>query len=259
MIENFSRCQIRLVKDYIKPETGQRVYQLEAPLDDPPVNVLPVIGDALFNYRATLDHMMWALVRISGNEPNEQTQFPIFKDQSAFHSRRCKKMLEGVNPLIGQIIECYQPYMDIYPDGDILWELNKLNNIDKHRHLHVVTGQYKGTFHRNENDWQIWRDIQDRLFLNIGHVEKGTILAEIPKQYAHIKFEPTFELAFSENNEFAAGYRVSGTIVAIGCTVDDILDQFERLFFFRDSSALGRLWDAFSADPYFSRSQSAND
>lgn len=253
-IDNFSRSQLRLVKDYLKPDTGERIYQLEAPLEKPPVHVLPIIGDALFNYRAALDHLMWALVIISGNRPSEKTQFPIFKDQSAFYDRRGGRMLNGVNPLIKQVIECYQPYQDVYQhDGELLWELSRLNNIDKHRHLHVVTGQYEGTFNRDESDLEAWRDIQGCLFLNIGRVEAGTILAAIPPQYAHIEFVPTFEFAFSETSEFAAGHRVRGTVVGIGVTVECILDQFERLFFFKDSSALGRLWHAFSGDPYFTR------
>lgn len=253
-IDNFSRSQLRLIRDYIKPDTGERVYQLEAPLDDPPARVLPIIGDALFNYRAALDHLMWALVIISEDKPDNQTQFPIFKDKTAFDDhRQGGRMLKGVNPLIRQIIECYQPYHNAYGyEGELLWELSRLNNIDKHRHLHVVTGQYEGAFNRDECDLQAWRDIQDKLFLNIGRVEAGAILAEIPRQYAHIKFVPTFELAFSETSEFVPGNRVRGEIVGIGCTVESILDQFERLFFFKDSSALGRLWHYFYSDPFFS-------
>jgi hypothetical protein len=196
---------------------------------------------------------MWALVIISGNEPTDQTQFPIFRDQSAFRdTRRGGRMLRGVNPLIKQVIECYQPYSDVYSyERELLWELSRLNNIDKHRHLHVVTGQYEGTFNRNESDLQTWRDIQDSLFLNVGHIEAGTILARISPQYARVEFIPTFEFAFSETNEFAPGHRVRGTVGSIGTTVEDILDQFERLFFFKGSSALGRMWNAFHGAPYF--------
>lgn len=253
-IDNFSRSQLRFVVTYIKRDTGETVYQLETPLEEPPARVLPIIGDALFNYRAALDHLMWALVIQSGNKPSDRTQFPIFRDPKAFHDiRRGGSMLKGLKPLIEEVIECYQPYSDAYPhEGDLLWELSRLNNIDKHRHLHLVTGQYEGTFNvRGGSDLQAWRDIQDKLFLNVGHVEEGAILAEIPPEYAHIEFVPSFEIAFSETNEFAAGHRVRYTVGNIGVTVEDMLDQFERLFFYKDSSALGRLWHAFSGDPYF--------
>jgi len=253
-IDNFSRSQQRFVSNYLDNDTGERVYQLEASLEEPPARVLPIIGDALFNYRATLDHLMWALVIVSGNKPNERTQFPIVKDKDHFHDpKRGGKMLNGANPLIKEVIECYQPFTDVYKyDGELLWELNGLNNIDKHRHLHLVTGHYEGTYNQDERDLQAWREIQDNLFLNIGHVEKGAILAKIPSQYANLNFEPSFELAFSENNEFAPSHRVRGTIQSIGTTVEGILDQFERLFFFKDSSALGHMWHAFSDNPYFS-------
>jgi len=255
-IDNFSRSQQRFVSNYLKTDTGERVYQLEAPLEEPPARVLPIIGDALFNYRATLDHLMWALVIVSGTKPSERTQFPIVKDKNSFHdSNRGGKMLNGVSPLIKEVIECYQPYTDVNEyDGEILGELNGLNNIDKHRHLHLVTGHYEGTYNQDEKDLQAWREIQNNLFLNIGHVGKGAILAKIPPQYANLNFEPSFELAFSETNEFAPGHRVRGTIQSIGTTVECILDQFERLFFFKDSSALGRMWHDFSGNPYFSGS-----
>jgi hypothetical protein len=131
-----------------------RFYVTVPPLDG--ARYAPMVGDCLFNLRCALDHAVYALhenvlapaqfVAVEG-----RTQFPIL---DAAHRRT----LKGGAPLptskwrdIGALgdserrrIEFFQPYngTDAVIGYDLvrylLSELQRLNNIDKHRSLHVV-------------------------------------------------------------------------------------------------------------------------
>lgn len=53
-----------------------------------------VIGDAVHNARAALDHLVWQLVLAAGNTPNRRTGFPVAEDDRNF--RRAASALRGV-------------------------------------------------------------------------------------------------------------------------------------------------------------------
>jgi hypothetical protein len=188
---------------------------------------------------------MQALVVQSKGIPSERTQFPIFRKPADFNR---SSQWKGVHPLIKTFIEFQQPYAGVYPRvGELLWQLHRLNIIDKHRHLHLVTGYYEGTFTEEGGaSIRAWRQIQesapDALFQNVGVVSKGAILARIPRSYVNVNFVPSFEVMFGNTNEVASEHPVRAVIGAIGQTVNDILSTFEEFFFYFDPSRLGRLY-----------------
>src|SRR5437870_149866 len=47
----------------------------------PPDLLLMLLGDAIANLRASLDHLAWSL---AGSGADRETEFPIFKDRHAF-------------------------------------------------------------------------------------------------------------------------------------------------------------------------------
>ncbi|HUG64903.1 MAG TPA: hypothetical protein VMK83_06760 [Gaiellaceae bacterium] len=144
------------VHDYpVTPEIHSGGLEYRFYVDLPPFKSEPcsvLAGDCLFNLRAALDHIVYALHerRYRGKIPTaliEKTQFPILT-----RPRRDKRH----NPIpthcwhdIGTLsikqrraIEFLQPYKrrnDKFSEmRELLGELWILNNIDKHRHLHVA-------------------------------------------------------------------------------------------------------------------------
>ncbi|MEK7239195.1 MAG: hypothetical protein AAB224_01280, partial [Gemmatimonadota bacterium] len=102
-----------------------------------PPGVPLIIGDAIYNFRSSLDHLAYALaVSNLGAAPNtDDVMCPI-------HSAIGSYMVSGAratrhfSPTVQGIVEKMQPYhagnaMKDHPLG----LLNKLSNIDKHRHL----------------------------------------------------------------------------------------------------------------------------
>lgn len=127
-----------------------RFYVGEIPSFDS-VEVALATGDCLFNLRAALDHIVYALHlrRYRGRIPDdieERPQFPILTEPPPARGRSCDtakwrdigKLSERQRCTIAWL----QPYNgrndDLFGVRWALAHLARLNNIDKHRHLHVV-------------------------------------------------------------------------------------------------------------------------
>jgi hypothetical protein len=92
-----------------------------------PVEIPLILGDILYSLRGALDYLACGLVPII----TPDTKFPI-----AHSAHTYKSMLNRVVPAIGKdalkVLDSIRPYHG----GDfLLWQLHKLNNIDKHRLL----------------------------------------------------------------------------------------------------------------------------
>jgi hypothetical protein len=99
-----------------------------------PDKITLIAGDFLYCLRSSLDQLVWALAKNVGSYPIG-TQFPIFdhRDQGKFNRNTL-----GVPSGAVAIIESYQPYNAQSPTlmkEHLLWQLNKLCNIDKHRRI----------------------------------------------------------------------------------------------------------------------------
>jgi len=104
------------------------------------------LGDAIQNMRAALDHAVWQLVILSGDDPRKhRTQFPICstgtdywcKTKDGRSSRRDRELV-GVAEVYRAIIDDAQPYRARHPPKDhALSGLAYLSNTDKHRVIHA--------------------------------------------------------------------------------------------------------------------------
>jgi hypothetical protein len=103
-------------------------------------NHVPLIaGDFLYCLRSSLDQVVWSLAKLSRPYP-EGTQFPIFDTYNKSTIARFKQYTAGAPADAIKIIEGLQPYHG--PDSAairsrLLWRLNMLCNIDKHRRIPV--------------------------------------------------------------------------------------------------------------------------
>lgn len=109
-------------------------------------------GDCLFNLRATLDHIVYALhvnrrARMT-DYIAKSSQFPILTGQAfTKKGRRTRDTstwpeIRNLNARQRKAIEILQPYyrrnQNLADLRESLWEIQSLNNVDKHRHLHVT-------------------------------------------------------------------------------------------------------------------------
>lgn len=94
-----------------------------------------LLGDALYNLRAALDYLAYELVLAGGNEPSGQTAFPIFDTADEYWERMARKV-KGMRQSAIEAINRIQPYEGGFSHA--LWQLHRLNNIDKHRALLTI-------------------------------------------------------------------------------------------------------------------------
>jgi hypothetical protein len=126
-------CVIVPEKDFEHRVTILRVSL--SPKPDPEISAIS--GDALFDLRSALDHVVWQLVLANAsNTPTVSNQFPITTSAKEFAEAIDRKRLRGVSPKAAALIESLQPYQ---AGNEPLGTLNTLHNIDKHRTLNVVT------------------------------------------------------------------------------------------------------------------------
>jgi hypothetical protein len=123
--------------DY-KP-TGPQKLVLNFPDDVPPPRLSILIGETIYNLRAALDYLVYALVAHDSGQPKAGTQFPIVDTPDEFE-RRKKTWLNGVNLAHITQIERLQPYKGC----DWTRLLRDISNPDKHRYLVVTRGQLRG-------------------------------------------------------------------------------------------------------------------
>jgi hypothetical protein len=124
------------------PQTGEHIVWIE-PVGVPPQDIPLVAGDCLFNLRCVLDHLAYSLAITHTGEPlppemAKSSQFPIFNDPIRYRQQR-KTYIGGIHPDAQAIIDGLQPHVAGKDSmSHPLSVLAELNNIDKHRSLHLT-------------------------------------------------------------------------------------------------------------------------
>jgi hypothetical protein len=111
-----------------------QLHILRLKIKDIPERLALIMGDCLFCLRASLDQLVWALAHIAVPYPTG-TQFPIL---DAPNDAVIASRTRGVPTNAVDKIKSLQPYTGQNPAavrGHLLWRLNKLCNIDKHRRI----------------------------------------------------------------------------------------------------------------------------
>jgi hypothetical protein len=123
------------------PQTREFIYRL-VHIRRPMPEMAVIAGEALYDLRSALDHLAWWLVENHiGTPPNPRdVYFPICESSSHYGSARVRLLTLMDANAVG-IIDAVKPYKG---GNDILWRLNKLNNIDKHRLLLTVASIHVG-------------------------------------------------------------------------------------------------------------------
>src|SRR5580658_4055833 len=105
-------------------------------LKDISLGVALIAGDFISCLRSSLDHLAWQLATLPTDSPSRDISFPICEKDSLDTQIRIVKATYGIPDAAVAIMKQFQPYNggDAYKSTH-LWRLNKLWNIDKHRHI----------------------------------------------------------------------------------------------------------------------------
>jgi hypothetical protein len=193
-----------------------------------------IIGDAVHNLRSALDHLAWQLVEShaaitpGAPGPDENTAFPIYQTAPKKKFAALAKV-QGMGPGAVSLLESLQPYNC----GDnTLWELSKLDNIDKHRLLLVVAlRQDQPEFSLIPRDGQTILCNVQLLFFATGDLKDGTEIAKAVGAGAFtqdVEFHVSFEIAFGET-EIIQGKPVLPFLQQLSDFVAGIVNLFEPL------------------------------
>jgi hypothetical protein len=106
---------------------------------EPPPGLGLVLAEAAHALRSSLDHLVWDLVRLRGNEPTRRTQFPVFLDEPGFN-QKSPPMVEGLSTTDKDTIRSLQPFIvnPAAPAETPLAVLSWIDNTDKHRLIHAT-------------------------------------------------------------------------------------------------------------------------
>jgi hypothetical protein len=224
-INTFIETQRHFITEEVEPETRHKIWIFRGQTPDIPIKWSVRIGEILYNFRSTLDHLIEQLVFANGQAPAERDRnaFPIFLCRKEFQDKS-KPMLNGVNCGVKTLIERMQPY-----HGDHLlkhlWRLHMLNNIDKHRHLNMVAIPSIGGSSRigSADPSFIALAQQGKFTPNTGSLKQNAVILRItdPKVVVNVNFAINIE--FSERIPQVTDLPISNTLDVIQGAVDRVL------------------------------------
>ena len=176
----------------IDNQTGEQIRRFDD-VPSMPTGLEVVIGEMVYNFRCSLDHLVWQLVLSEGATPDHRNEFPIFNDLSDYETAK-KRKLRGVSDTVRTIIDGLQP---CYSTGvnDYwwwLWYLQILSNADKHRHL-LLTRRSLGKNLRVSGSFG--NRIPKGIYLDVP-VEKGAIFFRGDPN-VDMNVEPSIQVFFS--------------------------------------------------------------
>lgn len=97
-------------------------------------------GEVVYNLRAALDYLVYALAELDSGTINEKTQFPIEERPEVFWGQRRNTWLGGVSDDHVAQLALYQPFSGCTWTGI----LRDLSNVDKHRQLTPLNPSWCG-------------------------------------------------------------------------------------------------------------------
>jgi hypothetical protein len=146
MVDAYLASNPYMPESRIATEGNMRVNRTYLKLAHPISNeVAVIVGDFFHNLRSSLDHLARGLVLTEGNRPRDEqpdpTSFPIRRGER----RGGLRISGGAHPDALALVERMQPYHagNRYKEHP-LFLINDLNNVDKHRSLHLVTAAVVG-------------------------------------------------------------------------------------------------------------------
>lgn len=138
-VQSFFKSQPYQV-DVRRDSRSQKLVYYLASVRNMPPDIPVITGDVLHSLKNALDHLAYQLAHIgtNGKGPFKHIYFPIADDDKKYKNQRMGQ-LRGLRPDAIKAIDAIKPYKG---SNDLLWQLHKLNIIDKHRQLVTVGSAY---------------------------------------------------------------------------------------------------------------------
>ena len=117
----------------------RRVSRYQAVFKQPHVWFFLIAGDIFQCLRTALDQSVGWLASAQHKDP-DWTQFPIFATNTPRNRERFERQTRGVSKKSADVIELFQPYkreQGTPLNAHMLWQLNEINRIGKHRRISV--------------------------------------------------------------------------------------------------------------------------
>lgn len=165
-----------------------------------PIRLSVLLGDCVHNMRSALDNLICGLARtVDPYCGCKGMAFP-FRENQADWDANVQRNLAGVPQEACKIIEELQPWRDTSSTPNPLLMLNKLSNIDKHRHCHFTLAYNRNAgFRVHANDGTIV-EVSCHKPLFLGDPQTITLPIDpstvIPS--ARVEASGTFALSFRE-------------------------------------------------------------
>jgi hypothetical protein len=152
LVEGSANSDREPVKGKLQLDSGKHEFKIPLERIDPEIAV--VIGDFVYNTRASLDYLITALIRSTGHEEHSRSQFPIYTPDGLPRGVRLEDVhdwwdnapeverdLQNTPPGTKAALKPLQPFYGIPRCdwfGHPLGVLAALSNRDKHRRLNLL-------------------------------------------------------------------------------------------------------------------------
>lgn len=203
------------------------------------------LGDFLNNARASLDYLVYDLVRANHCDPAKHTAFPIcetegkWKDDITERDTRSRgpSPISGVSKDVQRVIHDEQPLRhktDKLRKNDDLMHLLRMSNTDKHRRLHISaieTGKVLKVWAEPEGLVEIYRlkaapvSGGVKSDSEVARVKVRPIVGADPNADVYFGFQRPAEIAFSVPGETRKAtmdnlFGIINSIMRIGCRLE---------------------------------------
>lgn len=217
----------------------------------PTVEFAVLIGDAVHNLRAALDHLACGLVSEASHVPvTRETMFPIFRDPGPRTANDMKALVTSKVSGARQDLIDKLCTLEPYEGGhhEMLWALNYLDVVDKHRVLITAAGATRqlainmGAMMRTmfagetgEGATLAQQTPDSWITLNAAEVtfplEDGTVLTSAPRENSepYDQFQFPLYVALGEP-EILKGEPVIPTLTQLLGAVREVVDLFRPAF-----------------------------
>ena len=124
----------------IKRNEEKRPIHYVSKIQEVPIEIPLLAGEVIHNLRSALDYVAYRLFIINTPEGDgKHIYFPISDDSVKYAFEKVKKT-NGLSQPAKDLIDSFNPYKG---GNDVLWQIHRLNNIDKHRLLVTVGSSFK--------------------------------------------------------------------------------------------------------------------
>ena len=215
------RASAGSIRDYVDERTGEKRWVVETDQPDLGVELSLEIGEAIYQFRSALDHLVWQLVIANGKRPRKENAFPV-TDAVGWETGRTQQRLKGVHRDAQALIRSEQPGLGRNPHrAQLLVWLDDLWNVDKHRHIYTTVSSTNTTMF----DRPLPPGAGPEVFIHEGTVKFGTVVATVPARYSEAN------LIFQAGVSFGPGVSSEGRNVSTSFSEFDYLvgDIIERL------------------------------